>query len=77
MPSYRKAGKSPRDVYKVDGDLVIRVLNKEKFSRIDVSDNRLIRSDALDEDSTKECTESEFNEQYQIALDRINKMRIE
>jgi len=74
MISYRRNGL--REFYRIEGDLVVRVVNKEKQSCVDICDSWLIRSVATDEYSTKECTEQEFNEAYSIALDRIKTMKI-
>jgi hypothetical protein len=73
MTEYRRNGL--REFYKITGDIVIRVTNKDKFSRIDVSDNGLIREDARDS-LTKESTELEFNDQYNYALERIKTGKI-
>lgn len=72
--TYRKG--STRYFFRIDDDgIVTRVLNKEKFSKIDVSDNPLIRSDVNDV-GTRESTETEFNAAFSQAFDRISAGKI-
>lgn len=68
---YRKSGS--REFYKINevDEVVTRVWNKQYFSRIDISVNRLIISDCRDEQSTQSSTESEFNAAYKEAMERI------
>jgi len=49
----------------------MRVKNKQFFSQIDISYNRIISEEATDESCTKPCTESEFNAAHKEAMDRI------
>ncbi|HYG03307.1 MAG TPA: hypothetical protein VD927_12735 [Chryseosolibacter sp.] len=76
MIEYRKAG--IRTFYRIDGDNVTRVINKSWKSTVDVGEIELVSSDVMTDAQTyKPCTEQDFKEQYNIALDRINKMKIE
>lgn len=72
---YRKSGS--REFYKIDEEtkIVTRVLNKQMFSRVDASVNRLIYEDAFD-DCTQQATEEEFNTAYKEAMERIQSGRI-
>jgi hypothetical protein len=72
---YRKSG--GREFYKVDEStgIVTRVWNKQSFSRIDISDNRLVLEDTMDEGTT-EITAEEFNTAYKEALERITTGKI-
>lgn len=72
MIQYRRYG---RTFCKVNGDLVIRVTNLEKASKIDISENWMVRVDCLDE-NTKEATELEFNAAFKEAYDRISLQRL-
>lgn len=67
---YRKSG--DRLFYKfVEGTgIVTRVCIKNSFSRIDISDNRLIIEDANDF-GTQAITKDEFNAAYKEAMERI------
>ncbi len=69
---YRKSGS--REFYKINevDEVVTRVWNKQYFSRIDISVNRLIISDCRDEESTQASTEEEFNTAYKEAMERIS-----
>lgn len=70
MTQYRKAGM--RTFYKVaDDGTVIKVLNKHSLSQVTVCLNDIIMQDALDQQDTKEISEAEFNEQYNIAKQRL------
>lgn len=64
---YRKSG---REFYKVDQKtkVIIRVLNKEALSKIDISENGLLYEDAC---VSQLSTEEEFNTAYTEAMDRI------
>jgi hypothetical protein len=75
MIEYRKH-KSGREFFMISDETILRVKNKEKWSLVDVSTNQLIKWEATDTDFTKPCTEQEFKEALQVALDRINKMKI-
>lgn len=68
--------KSKREYFRIEEDTVTRVLNKELSSRIETIKSNLVRSDALDPDITKECSELEFTTAYKEAFDRISLMRI-
>lgn len=72
MIEYRKSG--TRDFMKIEGDIVVRVMNKEKFSRVDVSDNPIIRCDA--KDGTILCSKDEFVDAYNLAMERIQTLKI-
>lgn len=74
---YRKSGS--REFYKINevDEVVTRVWNKQYFSRIDISVNRLIISDCRDEESTQPSTEEEFNTAYKEALARIQLGRLD
>lgn len=74
MTHYRHSGM--RRYYKIDDKIVIRVMNKEKFSQVDVSDNPLIREDALDDSETKPITSEEFDRQLALAMDRITTLKL-
>jgi hypothetical protein len=65
-----------RRCYKIDDRIVIRVTNKEKFSQVDVSDNPIIREDALDDSETKSITSEEFDRELAIAMNRINTLTL-
>jgi len=70
---YRRSGM--RTFYKViDNKVVIRVTNKESFSQVDVSENRFIVEDAIDE--TREITAEEFDEAFNLAMERIKNQTI-
>jgi hypothetical protein len=70
MTQYRKAGM--RTFYKVaDDGTVTKILNKELLSQVTVCKNYLVKADALDPQDTKEISEAEFNEQYEIAKQRL------
>lgn len=73
MTQYRKAGM--RQYYKImDDGVVLRVRNQEKLSQVDVSVNPIIQCDAMDE--TKEVTQAEFDEQFNIAMIRIKELKL-
>lgn len=73
MTQYRKAGM--RQYYKIlDNGIVVRVRNQEKLSQVDVSINPIIQCDAMDD--TKEVTQAEFDEQFDIAMGRINELKL-
>lgn len=73
MTQYRKAGM--RLYYKVmDNGIVVRVRNQDKLSQVDVSINPIIQCEAMDD--TKEVTQAEFDEQLDIAMGRINELRL-
>lgn len=75
MIQYRKSGS--RTFYKLDESTghVIRVTNKEMFSQVDVSYNRLIMEDAKDE-ATREITKDEFVIAYHLAMERIQTFNV-
>jgi hypothetical protein len=76
MIEYRKH-KSGRQFYKVEGDsIAMRVINKSASSNIDIRENKDIVSEILLEVETQSCTEQEFKEALQVALDRINQFKI-
>jgi hypothetical protein len=70
MNQYRRSGMRKYYMITASG-MVIRVTNKEKFSMVDVSDNSLIREDALDDSETKPVTSEEFNQEFELAMSRI------
>jgi hypothetical protein len=73
MAEFRKAGY--RTFYRINGLDVLKVINMEYRSMIDVSSNNpVILCDARD--AEKEITESEFNEQLELANQRIKEQRI-
>lgn len=76
MIHYRKSGS--REFYKININTgtTTRVINKKFMSRIDVSQISFITIDAMDEDSTKEITEEEFNIAFNEAFDRIKEQRL-
>jgi hypothetical protein len=68
MTEYRKMG--TRMFFKISDGNMIRILNKAKLSVVTV----FFQNDFMIEETLEEafpCTEQEFNEQYQIALERI------
>jgi hypothetical protein len=60
--------------FKVENDTVVRVMNKANLSVITMSEVPYMVEDALDESFPS--TESEFNEAYKIAFERIKEMKI-
>lgn len=70
---YRRAGH--RTFYRINGEHVLRIVNKESISQVDAGNNIFIRFDAK-ESNTVEITESEFKEQLDIAMKRINEGKI-
>lgn len=76
MVKYTKAG--DRTFYKLDESTghVIRVRNKESYSQVDISYNRLILEDAKDEDATKEIPKDEFVDAYNLAMERIQTFKV-
>jgi hypothetical protein len=75
MIEYRKH-KSGRQFFRVNGYHVTRIINKESSSQIDAGDNRIVRSEGLDKYESIPSTEQEFKEQLELALDRIQKMKV-
>jgi hypothetical protein len=75
MVQYRK-NKHGREFFKIDGDLIVKVLNKERFSGVEVVDNWLSKELATDPYYTVDCTEEEFTSAYKEAFDRIALMKI-
>jgi hypothetical protein len=71
---YRKSGL--RIFYRIDGEQVVRVINKRSFSALEVGNDYTIHDSATDVDNTKECSEEEFTSAYREALERITKMNI-
>lgn len=73
---YRRSGM--REFYRIEHDskTVTRVMNKESFARIDVSVNHLIYEDSKDEATTRQCTEVEFMDQYDSAMQRIQSKKV-
>lgn len=75
MTQYRKAG--IRTFYRViNNGIVTRVLNMEKLSQIEVSDNPIIRSAALDDSETKPITPKEFERELALAMERITTLTL-
>jgi hypothetical protein len=75
MPEYRKAGL--RTFYRIDGEEVVKVHNREKFSSAEVSvQNWIVLDTATDPQDTEPITEQEFLTQYNEALTRIKEMKI-
>lgn len=73
MAEYRKAGL--RTYYRIRGTIVMRVINKMYQSEVLVCDNVVIFTEAGDAE-TEPITESEFTEQYNIAIERIKNMKV-
>jgi hypothetical protein len=76
MIEYRKH-KSGRQFARVEGKDVIRV--KDMFDRVEViREESAMMANAVIEDLEmfKPCTEREFKEQFDSAMERINKMTI-
>lgn len=73
MTLYRKLRNSDREVYKIEGDVVMRVRVMEKMFVIDLSDNWVISQSLFDKDTTVECEREFFEERYKLALERITK----
>ena len=71
MAEFRKAGS--RTYYRVDGESVIRIVNMETISQVDAGKNAFIICDAME---AGPCTEQEFTDQFNLALERITKMNI-
>lgn len=77
MIEYRKDAFVDREFFRLDGNSVVRVLNKLMQSRVDVVESsEIIRDLATDPNTTIPCTESEFNEAYKVAFNRIKEMKI-
>jgi hypothetical protein len=74
MIEYRKQG--TRMFFKVEAETnyVVRVLNKQKFSVITSGEMPYVVEEALIDGFLS--TEQEFKEALQVALERINKMKI-
>jgi hypothetical protein len=60
----------------MDNGIVTRILNKERFSRIEVTDNPLIREDAFDDSETKPITSEEFDRELELAMSRITTLKL-
>jgi hypothetical protein len=75
MIHYRKH-KSGREFYRVDVDLVIKVLNKAWKSSVEICEDSMSMDDATDHYYTLPSTEQEFKEELQVALERINQFKI-
>lgn len=69
---YRKSG---REFYKIDTQtkIVIRALNREAHSKVDISENRLLYEDGC---LSQISTEEEFNTAYKEAMERIQSGKI-
>ena len=76
MIEYRKH-KSGRQFFKIDGSFVTIVLNKEERSYVERANNPMIVEDVTTDHSMYlDSTEQEFKEQYQLAMERIQKLQI-
>jgi hypothetical protein len=74
MTEYRKQGR--RMFYKIQGEQVTRVLNREKTALIEHANHWVAFETATDPYDTEVCTEQEFKEAYEEALIRIQNMEI-
>ncbi len=70
MTEYRK---STRAYYAFEGNNVLRIVNRESLSEVCSGDNKFILLDAKE---AKPCTEQEFKEQLQLAMERIQTLKI-
>jgi hypothetical protein len=70
MIEYRM-NKFGREFFKINGEVVTRVLNKELLARIEISKSYISTGDALDPGTTSPCTEAEYLESFKEARDRI------
>lgn len=73
---YRKSGDRLFYKFVEEIGITIRVKNKQYYSQIDISYNKLIAEDALDESLTKPCTEFEFIEAHKVAIERITSQNL-
>lgn len=74
--TYRRSKNSNREFFKIDGLIIIRVVNKEFASTVTVCSNILIKAESCDPYSTVESNEVEFNVAFEAALKRIQTMTL-